>query len=312
MPTEKNAATKSLVETAFGRLGFRISRINAELEQLTLVEPSQLGPMNGVRAYTPIQEPALKTLMKKGLELFGLKLSRTNTGVEQLNIVEASPFDLQVINEVRAFTMTSPARVWALVNALKYISDNKVEGDVCECGVWRGGSAMAAALKLRSLGDPRRLWLYDTFAGMSEPTQHDKSAETAVPAYDAWKKHQRDTLNEWCLAPLDEVRRNMKSTGYPAELVRYVAGKVEETLSEPSNIPDRIALLRLDTDWYESTRAELEALYDKLVPGGVLIVDDYAYWEGARRAVDEFFASRPRKILLDRIDNGGRIGVKPA
>jgi hypothetical protein len=172
---------------------------------------------------------------------------------------------------------------------------------------------MAAALKLKSARDFRTLWLYDTFAGMTEPIDLDKATANGAPAREEWSMYQRgDALNEWCFASLNDVRRNVESTGYPMELVRFVAGKVEETLSASENLPGRIALLRLDTDWYESTKAELEALYDRLAPGGVLIIDDYGYWEGQRRAVDEFFASRPRKLLLDRIDSISRIGVKIA
>jgi O-methyltransferase len=129
--------------------------------------------------------------------------------------------------------------------------------------------------------------------------------------YREWSTHQQcDALNEWCFAPLDDVRANMNSTGYPMDQVNFVVGKVEQTLNLRSNIPDAIALLRLDTDWYESTKVELETLYDKLSPGGILLIDDYGYWDGTRRAVDEFFNSLPRKMLFNRIDNGGRLGVK--
>jgi hypothetical protein len=264
-------------------------------------------------SFTAPTDGGLKTLAKKAFGLFGLRVSRIEAELEPLNLVEASQLDLQIMNQVRPYTMTSPARVWALVNAIRYLSVNRIEGDICESGVWRGGSIMAAALKLKSVGDFRKLWLYDTFGGMTEPIELDKAIADGVPAYDEWRKYQRGSaVNDWCFASLDDVRRNLESTGYPMGLVRFVAGKVEETLRAPSNIPDKIALLRLDTDWHESTKAELEALYDRLSPGGVLIVDDYGYWEGQRRAVDAFFASRPRKILLDRIDSIGRIGVKIA
>jgi hypothetical protein len=272
--------------------------------------------LNGERRASfavPTDGGALKYLTKKAFGFFGLKISRIEAELEPLNVVEASQRDLQIMNEVRPYTMTSPLRIWALVNAIQYISVNRIEGDICESGVWRGGSIMAAALKLMSAGDFRNLWLYDTFGGMTEPIECDKAIANGAPAYEEWKKYQRGSaLNEWCFASLDDVRRNVTSTGYPMELVRFVAGKVEETLSAPSNIPGKIALLRLDTDWYESTKAELEALYDRLSPGGVVIIDDYGYWEGQRRAVDAFFASRPRKPLLGRIDSIGRIGVKIA
>jgi len=309
--TIEDARMKLASEKAFRLFGLKVSRIDPELEQLFEASPPDYQIINGVRVYLPTGDSAITNLSKKLFAFFGLRVSRINAEVDHLNLVEALPLDLQIIRMVRPYTMTSPARIWALVNAIQYVSENRIKGDICECGVWRGGSSMAAALKLKSARDFRKLWLYDTFAGMSEPTEHDKVIAGAVPAHNAWKKHQRgDHLNEWCFAPLDHVRHNMKSTGYPLDQTTFVVGKVEQTLTVPSNVPGAIALLRLDTDWYESTKAELETLYDKLSPGGVLIIDDYGHWDGARRAVDEFFASRPRKILLDRIDQGGRIGVK--
>jgi hypothetical protein len=107
--------------------------------------------------------------------------------------------------------------------------------------------------------------------------------------------------NEWCVAGVQSVRKNVLSTGYPEEKLHLVQGKVEDTL--PAAAPERIALLRLDTDWYESTRHELVHLYPRLVPNGVLIIDDYGDWVGAKEAVDEF---------LSRMDNTGRLIIKPA
>ena len=99
---------------------------------------------------------------------------------------------------------------------------------------------------------------------------------------------------------------NMASTKYPNSRVHYCRGMVEQTL--PKHATDQIAILRRDADWYESTRDELEHLYPRLSPGGVLIIDDYGYWARARKAVDEYFAASP--ILLSRIDQTGRIAVK--
>jgi len=113
----------------------------------------------------------------------------------------------------------------------------------------------------------------------------------------------------WALAPLERVQQNMASTGYPAELVRYHKGKVEDTLPEAA--PDGVALLRLDTDWYESTRHELVHLYPRLASGGVLIIDDYGFWRGSREATDEYLESVGWPVLLTRVDQSGRIGVKP-
>jgi len=222
---------------------------------------------------------------------------------------EATARDLETIRSVRAYTMTSVARQWALINAVRYAVHAQIAGDIVECGVWRGGAAMAAALTLLGEGSgERRLWLYDTFAGMTEPVA-DSDGSAAVHE---WRRRRRsDGENDWCRASLEDVRTNMERTGYPAGRIRYVRGPIEQTLRDPANVPDRIAVLRLDTDWYESTRVELEQLYPHLAPGGVLIIDDYGYWQGARKAVDEFFAASAEPILLNRIDETGRIGVKP-
>jgi hypothetical protein len=208
------------------------------------------------------------------------------------------------------YTMTSVERMYALWQAIGYVHGHAIDGDVVECGVWRGGSSMLAALALREAGgEERTLWLYDTFEGMSEPTEHDVDL-TGARMVDEWEAHRGNTDDLiFAYGGLDEVKHNMAATGYPSDRVRFVQGKVEDTI--PGASPERIALLRLDTDWYESTRHELEQFYERLSPGGVLIVDDYGHWAGAREAVDEFFAGREDAPLLSRIDYTGRIGVKP-
>jgi O-methyltransferase len=210
-------------------------------------------------------------------------------------------------DQVGEFTMTTAERLFALHEALRYLSAAGIAGDFVEAGVWRGGSSMMAALTLAQLGDHRRVWLYDTFEGMPEPRADDVkwTGESAASELGEASK-TAGARNTWAYATIDDVRMNMARTGYPTELVTYVKGKVEETI--PNQAPDEIALLRLDTDWYESTKHELEQLWDRLVPGGVLIVDDYGHWQGARKAVDEFFAGRPQ--LLARVDYTGRMTVK--
>jgi predicted O-methyltransferase YrrM len=208
------------------------------------------------------------------------------------------------------FTMTSVERMYALWQAVRHVAHVGLPGDVVECGVWRGGSSMLAALALEQAGDrDRTLWLYDTFEGMSEPDERDVEV-TGARMVDEWDAHRgRADDPVFAFGALDEVRRNMASTGHAPERVRFVPGKVEDTI--PADAPERIALLRLDTDWYASTRHELEHLYPRLVPGGVLIVDDYGHWAGARQAVDEFFAGLRDPPLLTRIDYTGRLGVRP-
>jgi O-methyltransferase len=203
--------------------------------------------------------------------------------------------------------MTSVERLYALYKAVEYIVRSGVPGDFAECGVWRGGSVMMMALALKAFGGVgRRLHCFDTFEGMPPPGERDVRHDTGEAAADLLAAdegfHARATL--------DEVERNLAATGYPLELVTYCRGKVEDTL--PAAAPDRVALLRLDTDWYQSTKHELQCLYPRLSVGGVLIIDDYGFFRGARQATDEYFAEAGAPILLHRIDSTGRIGVKAA
>lgn len=217
--------------------------------------------------------------------------------------------ELELVLAGSETTMTSPERIVGLIRAVEYVVHSGLPGDIVECGVWRGGSMWIAARTLLQRDDATRdLWLYDTFEGMSEPTAADVDF-TGHSAAGLLQIHDPEDRNGvWCLSRLDEVKKTMASSGYPAERVRYVTGKVEDTLS--IHRPAQIALLRLDTDWYESTRCELEWLFPCLVPGGVLIVDDYGHWQGCRRAVDEYFAITGQRIHLARMDYTGRIGIK--
>ncbi len=212
-----------------------------------------------------------------------------------------------VCTAVAPFTMTSPERIAALVDAVRYVARHAIPGDVVECGVWRGGSMMAVARTLLELDDLRSLHLFDTFDGMPPPGDVDRDRSGASAA-DLLATSDRESSSVWARSPLDEVRRNLAATGYPPERIRFVVGRVEETV--PDRAPASIAILRLDTDWYESTRHELVHLFPRLSVGGVLIIDDYGHWEGARKAVDEYLAETGVRLLLQRIDATGRIAVK--
>lgn len=211
---------------------------------------------------------------------------------------------------VRAFTMTSPLRISALCESVRYLVDNNIDGDIVECGVWRGGSMMAVAQTLVRLGHAdRHLHLFDTYEGMTQPGKEDVSltGESAAQLM-AQSDDRTGAESIWCEAPLAAVRKAVLGTGYPESKVHFIQGRVEDTL--PKAAPERIALLRLDTDWYESTRHELEHLFPRLVPGGVLIIDDYGHWQGARKAVDEYIAEHRLPVLLQRIDYSGRCAIK--
>lgn len=220
-------------------------------------------------------------------------------------------FHIDIIRKVRPYTMTSPERLFALIEAVKYVVSNNIPGSFVECGVWKGGSMMAIAETLRQLQvTDRQLYLYDTFAGMPPPTEEDKnySEETAA----AMLQKESDVKEEsvvWAYSNLAEVKANISQVAYPATNIHYIEGDVLQTI--PANDPGQIALLRLDTDWYESTKHEMVHLYPKLISSGVLIIDDYGYWKGSRKAVDEYMAAHHLSLLLNRIDDTGRSAIKP-
>ncbi len=231
-------------------------------------------------------------------------------------LAAADPADRAILVRALPYTMTGAARLQALTDAVRYCVARDVPGAFAECGVWRGGSVLAILLVLLELGrTDRDVWLYDTFEGMTEPTDRDVSP-IDPPALATWREARGRGERPWAdmFAPehFDEeaVRTTLLETGYPSARLHFVRGPVEETI--PAWAPEQIALLRLDTDWYESTRHELTHLYPRLAHGGVLIVDDYGHWEGARRAVDEHFsAPGAEPVLLNRIDYTGRIAVRP-
>jgi O-methyltransferase len=218
---------------------------------------------------------------------------------------------LRLVERVQPYTMTSPERIHALYQATRYVSRAGVPGAVVECGVWRGGGMLVVAQALLDAGDTERdLYLFDTFRGMMPPGAEDLRYDGTSARRVLDRADPNDQASEWCVASLDDVRRTLSLVPYPEDRIHLVEGPVATTL--PAAAPGHVALLRLDTDWYESTRHELEHLYPRIPPGGVLLVDDYGYWKGARKAVDEYLSEHDIALLLHRIDDCGRIALVPA
>jgi len=211
----------------------------------------------------------------------------------------------RIYAQCRPYTMTTALEMYNLYASTRYVVANDIQGDFVECGVWRGGSAMVVAATLELLKDTdRRLHLYDTYEGMPAATAEDITHD-GESAGEIETRLEED--GRWLYVGYDEVRKNVLSTGFASERLTMVKGKVEDTI--PGAIPESIAILRLDTDFYESTYHEFVHLYPLLASGGVLIVDDYDYWKGSRQATDQYFSERGIRMLLQRMDVG-RIGVK--
>jgi O-methyltransferase len=214
----------------------------------------------------------------------------------------------EIIRAVRPYTMTGAGKLHALISATRYVVRHDISGAIVECGVWRGGSMQAVARTLHRLcQSDRELYLYDTFNGMTAPSEKDVriDGQTAASRLATSDKHGSKI---WAYASLEDVRAGFARVPYPVERVHFIQGPVEETI--PGTLPDRIAILRLDTDWYESTAHELKHMYHRLVSGGVVILDDYGWWQGARQATDEFLEESGERLLLIRVEHG-RIAVKP-
>ncbi|MEY8120390.1 TylF/MycF/NovP-related O-methyltransferase [Falsihalocynthiibacter sp. BN13B15] len=221
------------------------------------------------------------------------------------------PFEI-IWKKVKPFTMTSRNRGYALYEAVNYVVDNNIQGGFVECGVWRGGSSMIIALALLDRGvSNRAIHLFDTFEGMTPPTDDDRDPSGRAAA-EIMADETLDGLTH-AVYDIESVRKNMISSGYPRNLIRYVKGDVCKTLPDDKQI--KISLLRLDTDFFDSTEAELIHLYPKVSPLGVIIIDDYGHWQGARKAVDAFLKTEKaagHTHFLTPLDYTGRLFVKPA
>lgn len=215
--------------------------------------------------------------------------------------------------EVDGQVAQSPESIAQTSRAVRYLVENDIAGDFVECGVFMGASIICMIRTLQHFigAKPRDIWLYDTFEGMPEQNPeldvfHDPAQ---YPVWDQIKRDDGSGGSNWVHGPIDAVKANVNRTGYPQDSLRYVKGMVEQTL--PEWAPDRIALLRLDTDYYASTKHELTHLYPRVVSGGVIIIDDYGAFKGCKKAVDEYILENGLKVLLSRIDEHVRMWVKP-
>jgi hypothetical protein len=192
--------------------------------------------------------------------------------------------------------MSRNARLRGLHRAVCRVVERGVPGDVVECGTARGGSAALMGLTLKQLGAERTLWVFDSFEGMPPPTEADPDREIA------------ELYVGTCRGELAEVTALRERVGVLGQS-KLVKGMFQDTV--PACDVEAISVLHLDGDWYESVKVCLDHLYDRVSTGGVIQIDDYGYWEGARRAVEDFFRERRIDVRLERLDYTGRQFIKP-
>ena len=249
----------------------------------------------------------MKSAIKKLIRKLGYELVRSDS---DSRLADFDDFHREIIRRVGAYTITTPERIHALVESVRHCVRHRVPGAMVECGVFKGGSMMAVALTLLAEGvRDRDLYLFDTFAGMPQPGEKDVDLWGRKAQEQFADMRISDDSSHWVNCSLANVRRVMATTGYPEERIHYVQGLVEQTI--PQNAPADISLLRLDTDWYQSTLHELVHLYPRLAANGILLVDDYGHFAGAREAVDEYIQNNGITAFLNRIDYTGRLMLKP-
>jgi O-methyltransferase len=195
-------------------------------------------------------------------------------------------------------------------DAIDYIIKNNIPGVLVECGVDKGAQPFSwIETLLKHQCTDRHIYLYDTFTGMTEPTKDDYSVKetqmyhcTPQQVYNEWKNQQKPTHNEWCYGSLEEVQNKLFQTSYPKDKLHFIKGDVLETLNQSNLLPNEIALLRMDTDWYESSKIEMEQLYPRVVHEGLVIMDDYFHWNGQRKATDEYLMNHQLNYKIERVN----------
>ena len=246
----------------------------------------------------------IKNIINKSVTFFGYNLINKNQ-----KIVELTPNEKELINLVKSYSMTPEIRIYSLIKALKHINQKKILGDYVECGVWKGGNIILFKKTMELSNDySRKIFAYDTFEGMTEPDENDFDISKNLNAKFLMNKDKDKKTNIWGVCSLADVKNNIQSNVKNIDDIKFIKGPVEKTLDIQVNLPKKISLLRLDTDWYSSTKKELEVLYEKVSPGGVIIIDDYGHWGGSKKAVDEFFSNK--YVWMHYIDYACRLIIK--
>ena len=191
--------------------------------------------------------------------------------------------------------MVSEEKLIATILSCKFVIDNNIKGDFVECGVAAGGNSIAAAMMFKNYKSKKKVYLFDTFEGMTSPGKYDyKISDNSLPIK-KYKESVRDGYNQWCYVPLNDVKNNFKKAGIDEKNIFFIKGDVTKTLLDIKNLPKSISVLRLDTDWYESTTSELNNLYPILSEYGMLLIDDYGHWGGQKRLLINFLM----KVIIE-------------
>ncbi len=238
----------------------------------------------------------------------------TSTGYSLINsnqkIVELNNNDKKLLDLIQNYSMTTQIRIFTLLQSLRHLKNKKIDGDYVECGVWKGGNIILFKkfIEDEDENSKKKIFAFDTYEGMTEPDKNDYDLSSNITANILLKADKAKKTNTWGICDLESVKKNIQTCVNSTENIKFIKGPVESTLNDTSNLPNKISLLRLDTDWYSSTKKELDVLYDRVTPGGIVIIDDYGHWGGAKKAVDEFFLNK--YVWMHYVDYACRLIVK--
>lgn len=252
----------------------------------------------------------LRTIIKLILNKFGYSIISNKDWMKKMEnlIVEASDEEIGEFEKINKISLTSLPNKWSLIQSLKHVKNNNLPGDIVETGVFKGANLILINNFLKKFHIDKKIFAYDTYSGQSEPTDldFDIKGTSMKKKFSDYKK--KNLAPVYC--SLDDVKNNIeKYSQNDLDQLIFIKGKVEDTLVEEKNLPSKISLLRLDTDFYESVKISLEILYPRLVSGGVLIIDDYGHFKGAKIAVDNFFKDK-KNIWMHRVDYTCRLIIK--
>jgi len=205
-----------------------------------------------------------------------------------------------ILKNISPYTMTSrEGLIYTLVTTQGAIKEN-INGAFVECGVARGGISAMMAMMAEEEGKGRMTWLFDSFEGLPEQTEEDGIQKPVRH----WDRKANDLAEGYCLGTWYDVSTTMFTVFHLSrEVVELVKGWFQDTLPVYKNKIGDMAVLRLDGDWYESTKCCLENLYDNVVQGGFVIIDDYQL-PGCKKAVDEYLHKRQEAPRMDFDANG--------
>lgn len=264
--------------------------------------------IKSVLNYTGLK--AIKINKLNGKNIIQYKIVRNAKWNAPKHDYSLSEFPVPILTCIKSNTMLGEIRLKNIIDTTQYVLKNNIQGDFIECGVWKGGAVALMAYILKRENENRKLHLFDAFDDICEPDSN-VDGERAIREVGG-----RDFANGK-LTPLSGIYNNKGGSGNEQSVMNVIANDIgydkkmvflhkgwfQDTLPVVKNTIEKIALLRLDGDWYASTKVCLENLYDKVIDGGIIIVDDYGAYEGCKKAVDDFLCQKSIQVSMVWVDN---------